>query len=306
MRSTAFTTIPPLLFGSILASSAAIWIRFLPEVSPLSIGFIRVAGAAILFFPLFWWEWRRQHIPWRKFQYSALAGIALALHFATWIASLRYTTVAHSVLFVATHPIFVITISLGILRIPVSRNQIWGALIALAGVVFIQWRDLGVHLSEGTPIGNAYGNLLALIGGFFAAIYLLFSREARKSLATILHVEIAYSFAAVILLIATLILRIPPVPISPEPWLYLALLIILPTAGGHTIFNWSLRRLGAPLVSLFGLLEPVESAVFALLILNESIPGETILGGIVIIGGLALAVWRSVDNDSTSSLPTGS
>jgi len=304
MRSIPSAAILLLLLGSILASSAAIWIRFVPEVSPISIGFIRVAGAAIIFFPFFWREWHRHRIPLRKLRYSALAGIALALHFATWIASLRYTTVAHSVLFVATHPIFVITISLGLLRIPVARNQIWGALIAVAGVVFIQWRDLGVHLSEGTATSNTYGNLLALIGGLFAAIYLLLSREARKSLTTVIHVEIAYSTAAVMLLLATFILRIPSIPLSPEPWLYLALLIILPTAGGHTIFNWSLRRLGAPLVSLFGLLEPVESAVFALLVLNEGVQGDTILGGIVIIGGLALAIWHSADNGLNSSALT--
>lgn len=307
MRSTPFSfAILLLLIGSLMASSAAIWIRFLPGVSPISIGFIRVAGAAIIFFPLFWREWRRQCIPWREFRYSALAGIALALHFATWITSLRYTTVAHSVLLVATHPIFVIAISIGILRIRVARNQIWGALIAMAGVIFIQWRDLEFRLSEGALIGNTYGNLLALIGGFFAAVYLLLSREARKSLATVLHVEVAYTFAAIVLLLATFTLHIPPIPISTEPWLYLVLLIMLPTAGGHTIFNWSLRHLGAPLVSLFGLLEPVESAIFALLILNEGIRGETILGGITIIGGLALAVWRSADNVSTSSPTTSS
>jgi len=139
------------------------------------------------------------------------------------------------------------------------------------------------------------GNALALAGGLFAAVYLLLSREARRSLSTVLHVEVTYATAAVVLLLAIIVLRVPPIPLAPGPWLYLGLLILLPTVGGHTIFNWGLRHLGTPLVSLFGLLEPVESALLALLILGEGIGGHTIIGGAAIIGGLVLAVWRPVD-----------
>ncbi|MBA7613787.1 MAG: EamA family transporter [Calditrichaeota bacterium] len=292
------------LLGSLMASSAAIWIRFLPEVSPISIGFIRVGGAAIIFFPLFWREWAKRRTSWRDFHYSVLAGVALALHFATWITSLRYTTVAHSVLFVATHPMFVIAISLGILRIPVARNQIVGALVALAGVVFIQWRDLGFAPPGSAGSEPILGNALALAGGLFAAVYLLLSREARRSLCTVLHVEVTYATAAVVLLLATIVLRVPPLPLEPGSWLYLGLLILLPTVGGHTIFNWGLRHLGAPLVSLFGLLEPVESALLALLILGEGIGGHTIIGGAAIIGGLILAVWRPVGHVQRPSSTT--
>jgi len=280
------------LLGSLMASSAAIWIRFLPQVSPIVIAFIRVSGAAIIFFPWFWRERGRRVVAWRDFRYSVLAGVALALHFATWITSLRYTSVANSVLLVATHPMFVIAISLLILRIPVARNQIVGALAALAGVVFIQWQDFSIGPSDGGWTGAAFGNLLALAGGLFAAVYLLLSREARKSLNTVLHVEVTYASAAIALLIALLLLRVPPIPLSLKPWLFLGLLILLPTVGGHTIFNWGVHYLGAPLVSLFGLLEPVESALLALLILGEGIAVHTIIGGAAIIGGLALALWR--------------
>ncbi len=119
------------MLGSLMASSAAIWIRYLPGVSPLVIGYVRVGGAALILLPWFWLELVRRGPPaWPELRYSVLAGVALALHFATWIASLRYTTVAHSVLLVATHPMFVIAISLWLLRLPVARNQVVGAAVA--------------------------------------------------------------------------------------------------------------------------------------------------------------------------------
>ena len=280
------------LLGSLMASSSAIWIRLLPGVSPIFISFVRVTGASIIFFPWFWREWKRKSFGLREFRFSALAGLALALHFVAWIASLSYTSVANSVLFVATHPMFVIAISLTILKLRVNRNQIIGALIALAGVVFIQWRELSFGSSEGILSGESLGNILALLGGFLAAVYLLLSWEARKTLSTMLHVEVTYATASIVLLLVLPFVRISLTSLPDGSILLLGLLILLPTVGGHTIFNWGVRHIGAPMVSLFGLLEPVESAVLAFIILGEDVPLPTIIGGCIIIGGLVLAVWQ--------------
>lgn len=292
-------TRPPFLFaagvmvaGSFMASSSAIWIRFLPDVSPIVVGFVRLSGAAIIFLPLFLREFRKRRPTLRQFRFSFLAGAALALHFASWISSVYYTTVAHSVLLGNTHPMFVILLSIFVLRRPIPRNQVIGALIALAGIVYIQWPYLTAGSEQLLQSRHAQGNLLAITGGFFGAAYMLFAQEARKSLNTILHVEVTYATAAAILLATALALRQPPLPLTPQPWLYLVLLILLPTLGGHTIFNWGVSHLGAPLVSLFGLLEPVESAILAFIFLNEDILMGTAAGGAIIIGGLALAIWQ--------------
>jgi len=281
-----------LVAGSFMASSSAIWIRFLPDVSPIVVGFVRLSGAALIFLPLFLRELRKRRPTLRQFRFSFLAGAALALHFASWISSVYYTTVAHSVLLGNTHPMFVILLSIFVLRRPVPRNQVIGALIALAGIVYIQWPYLTAGSEQLLQSRHALGNLLAITGGFFGAVYLLFAQEARKSLNTILHVEVTYATGAAILLATALALRQPPLPLTPQPWLYLVLLILLPTLGGHTIFNWGVSHLGAPLVSLFGLLEPVESAILALIFLNEDILMGTAAGGAIIIGGLALAIWQ--------------
>ena len=294
MKRTSFAQATGIvMLGSVLAASSAIWIRYLPGVSPIAIGFIRVVGAALILLPWFLRQMALEGgLSWRDLRFSMLAGVALALHFATWIASLSYTSVAHSVLFVATHPMFVIAISLGVLRLPVARNQIAGAVIALAGVAFIQWQALGGGMAAGVWPHAGLGNLLALAGGLFGAVYLLLGWEARRRLSTIVHTEVTYASAGVVLLLVAVIWRVPPPPLAKEPWLYLALLVLLPTVGGHTIFNWGLRHLGAPLVSLIGLLEPVESATLAWIFLGEAVAPATILGGAVILGGLALAIWR--------------
>ena len=99
-----------LMAGSIMASSSVIWIKFLPDASPLMIGFVRTLGAALIFLPFFLADYRTYRPLPKDFIYSCLSGVALAVHFAAWIASLRYTTVAQSVLFVATSPTFEILV----------------------------------------------------------------------------------------------------------------------------------------------------------------------------------------------------
>jgi drug/metabolite transporter (DMT)-like permease len=273
-----------------MAATSVLWIRSLPPMSPLMVGFVRVTGAAILFLPWFLRHWRQRRPAMRDFRYSVLAGVALALHFGTWIASLAYTSVAHSVLLVATAPLFIIAISLAILRRPIARNKIVGAAIASGGILIIQWQamsGLAVSLPGANP---ALGNLLALAGGLFAALYFMLGQEARQTLSTVLHVEVAYSTAAVVLLALSLAAGDASLPPWGSPWLFLGLLILLPTVGGHTIFNWGVRHWGAPVVSLFGLLEPVEASLLALIFLHESLGLATVLGGVVILAGLVVAL----------------
>lgn len=278
-----------LFAGVTLGSSAAIWIKFLPGASPLMIGFVRTLGAALIFLPFFLADYRTHRPLPKDFIYSCLSGLALAIHFATWIASLKYTTVAQSVLFVATAPIFVIIISIGFLKRPVSWLRIVGGFVALAGVIVVQYPNLTENAIGGDS-QRTLGNLLALVGGFMAAIYIMLNQQARRKLTTMLHIEVTYVCAGLVLLVMALLSGHQLTPTSTDQWLYLMLLILLPTVGGHTIFSWALKHLDATLVSQFNLLEPLEAALLAYIVLGETVDGATLIGGAVILFGLALAM----------------
>ncbi|MCH7575368.1 MAG: EamA family transporter [Candidatus Marinimicrobia bacterium] len=288
------------LFGSLLASTSVLWIRSLPPMSPLMVGFVRAAGAALVLMPWFIAHVRRDKPALRDFRYSALAGVALGLHFGAWIASLAYTTVAQSVLLVTIHPLFIIVISVFLLRRSVARNQVLGAVIATAGIVIIQLLAGGEAMAAFPGARPALGNLLALSGGFFAAIYFLLGQAARRSLRTVPHVVVAFAFAAVTLYLLAMLSGDTDLPTSGRAWMFLALLVLLPTVGGHTLFNWGIRHIGAPMVSLMGLLEPVGAAGLALLFLGEPLGWATLLGGAVILAGLGMALGGGRGRGSSS------
>ena len=273
------------LFGTLLASSGALWIRLVPDLSPIVVGWYRVFGAGLFFLPFFLRKRSGKSLVLKNFRYSFSSGIALALHFALWISSLYYTSVSNSVLLVATHPIFVAILARFVFRLPLSRQEIWGIALALVGTTVIQWNAFGDD-------ANFWGNMLALGGGLFEALYFLFSHRSREILNTIDHVVVTYLTASVILFGWALGNGDRLIPQTGTEVLFLALLILLPTIGGHTIFNWGVKQLGPTRVSLLMLLEPPESAFLAFMFLSEGIAPTTWVGGCVILTGLYLALKR--------------
>lgn len=221
----------------------------------------------------------------RAFALSAVSGCALACHFATWIASLSYTSVASSTVLVATVPVFVALGSVLFLRERIRPLLYWGLFIALAGTVTITYTD--AHAGENPLLGDG----LALAGAFFAAIYFLLGRRLRRSMNTATYVTLCYSFAALPLLLGVIVLRLPFFSYSWQTFGLFVLIALIPQMIGHTSFNWALHHLSAPTVSLAMLGEPVGASVLAFFLLQEGISASVLAGGAMTLAGVALAIY---------------
>ena len=220
---------------------------------------------------------------------SALAsGLLLAIHFATWITSLRLTTVATSAVLVETNPFFVAVLSYLFLRERPSRTTVVGIVLAIAGSVGITVGDL-----RGGPLvafgGQALlGDLLALVGGLMAAIYFLLGRRLRQRLSVVAYIWPVYTVAAVVLLAVCLLTGQRLAGYAPPTYLMILLLALGPQLLGHSSLNYALGQLSATLVTVAALGEPIGSALLALLLLGEAPPLLTLGGGVLILAGIAL------------------
>jgi drug/metabolite transporter (DMT)-like permease len=212
----------------------------------------------------------------------ALSGLFLALHFATWTASLGYTSVASSVLFVSVHPALVAVAAFACLGERTSRRGILGILLTLAGSSVVAGGDLRLG-SE--ALG---GDLLAFLGAVAFTGYLLIGRDARRNLNTLAYTAPVYAAAALCLAILALVFGQLPAAISARDLLIFVALAIVPTLGGHSLYNWTLRYLAATVVSVSFLGEPVGAAILAWLLLGQSVPFTTVAGGAVILFGIWL------------------
>jgi drug/metabolite transporter (DMT)-like permease len=229
-----------------------------------------------------------QYHTWRKLDRRAWAlmlvsGVILAVHFYTWIASLAMTSVAASVVLVTTHPLFVGLLSHFILKERLNRPMIIGMLIAFAGSFIIGIEDVG----QGTH--RLVGDLLALVGGLAMAIYMLIGRRLRAQLSLLGYIFPVYGTAAVVLMIAALLTRSTMTGFAPLTWAWVLLMALFPQIVGHSSFNWALAHLPATYVSLTILAEPVGSVLLVWLILKEPPSWASVIGGILILGGIVLA-----------------
>ncbi|MDZ7343689.1 MAG: DMT family transporter [candidate division KSB1 bacterium] len=283
-----------LALGITAVSFASILIRWCPA-PPMSIAFYRLLFAS-LFFALFTGLQARQE--WRAMQRSALtlgviSGLGLAAHFATWIASLFYTTVANSVVLVSTSPIFVALGARFILREPARPLLFVGLVVALVGAAIITLADTG------TGRDSLKGDLLALAGAISVSVYFLTGRILRQRLSTSAYVAMSYGTAAVVLFFATLLVNAPLIGFAPQVFGIFALIALVPQVIGHTSFNWALKHLSAPAVSVMLLGEPIGASVLAYVLLDEKIGWWTLLGGMVTLLGVMIVLLAEARSRST-------
>ncbi len=285
-------------------STASIIIRLAQsEASSLVISAARLLVASLILVPLALIKFRRDYHSLSRTEIvkGILSGVFLALHFLSWIKSLELTSVASSVVLVTTTPLWVALLSPAVLHERLRKGLVFGLVIAVLGSVVV---GLGqaCRISEGrivcqTLMGTSQslaGNLLALLGAWMAAGYILMGRQLRKKLNTVSYTAFVYGVAALVL-IALVILRQEPVfSYSGTTYLWLLALGLLPQLMGHSLFNWALKYLSAAFVSLTLLGEPIGTIILALVFLKES-PTllEGVGAGLILIGIVVATLGRS-------------
>lgn len=220
----------------------------------------------------------------REWLFAIAAGIMLALHFWTWIASLHYTSVAASVVLVDMQPIFVALLSGVLLHERATRTQWLGILIACTGAVII---GLGDAHSSGVFSRNAlFGDVLALVGSLFVSGYYIIGRRLRQQLDLWLYIGIVYGIAALMLVL--IIVADPKTSLTGYPgrdWLVFLALAAGPMMLGHTGVNWALRYIRAYVANIVLLGEPVGATLIAWLLPQlREVPSVATVAGALLIG----------------------
>jgi len=313
-HSPSMSPLLGLVLGILAVSTASVMIRFAQSGAPsLAVATYRMSIAALILVPIA----LRGHfsdlkaIPIKKWLLLALAGLFLALHFATWITSLEYTSVASSVVIVTTAPLWVSVFSPLFLREKLPA-AIWiGLAVALTGGVIVGMSE-ACTVAAGQiacpPLatftsGRAFaGNLLALAGALLSGAYLMIGRKVRPGMRLTPYVAIVYGFAALFLLAISLSTHTQLTGFSWQTWMWFALLALVPQLLGHTSFNWALRYLSAAYVSIALLGEPIGTVILAFFLLKERPTSMELVGGLLILAGIYIA--SVVENRRTAVVPS--
>jgi drug/metabolite transporter (DMT)-like permease len=299
-----------ILVAILSVSTASIFIRFAQSegVPSLVIAALRLTFATLILTPIVLTKYSEtlKSFTLNVILLGAFSGVFLALHFATWITSLEYTSVASSVVFVSTGPLWVALLSPIFLKERLARTAIIGLILSLAGGAIIGLSDAcawnhGLSCPEFQTILQGriiLGNLLALAGAWTVTGYLIIGRKLRTNVELIPYVFMVYGFAAAILIVIMLFSGKSPFGYAPKAYGWIFLLAAFPQLIGHSTYNWALKYMPATFVAVTTLGEPIGSAILAFFILNE-IPGPaTLIGGVLILSGIYLASQSSKKGNS--------
>ena len=290
-----------LVVATLAVSTSSIFIRFaqMDGAPSLVIAALRMSIATILIAPIaltrHWDEIKR--FTRTEILLGVFSGIFLAAHFAMWITSLEYTSVASSVVFVATGPLWVALLSPMLLKEHISRIAVAGLALAVLGGVVIGLADvctwngsLTCQSMQDALQGRAtWGNFLALMGAWAVTGYLIIGRKLRAGTSLVPYIFLVYGMAAVTLVIILFVSGNTPFGYEAKTYGWIFLLAAIPQLIGHTAYNWALKYLNATLVAVTVLGEPIGSATMAFFLLNETPSLMTIAGGVLILVGIFLS-----------------
>jgi len=272
-----------LTIGSVLfISFGSIFIR-LSSAPALTIAFYRMFFSVLLLIPLM----KKRNIEeFKNISSKALflcifSGFFLALHFATWITSLSYTTVASSTVLVSMHPIIILIIKGLYYKKKIHPKIVLGVLMTFIGSAVISYAGFGMLAS-----GQLLGNGLAFAGAIAVSFYILIGEKVRKDMSVNSYTFIVYLMSSVFLFIFVTIGQRPLTNFPLRQWVLFLALAVFCNLLGHSVFNWALGYLDSSLVSIIIISEPIFASILAIFIFNEIPQGKELIGGLLIISGI--------------------
>ena len=303
LRRPAVSPLLVLFLGIFAVSTSSVFIRIAQrEATSLEVAAYRLSIASLVLLPF---VWRRRAelyaLGWGQWRLILLSGFFLAVHFAAWISSLAYTSVASAVVLVSTTPLWVALLSPVFLRERLSARVWLGLVIALLGGILVgvneacAWHGAGLSCPDLASFyaGKAFfGNLLALAGGIMAAGYMIVGRKLRPTLSLVGYIGTVYPVAALVLDGMALASGARLSGFSLITLLCFVALALIPQLLGHTSYNYALGYLPAAYVSVATLAEPIGATLLAAIVLREVPTVLEWAGGAIILVGIAISSWN--------------
>lgn len=246
-----------------------------------SIAFYRMVVGSLIITPVYFSKKLRKPNK-RELKMSILSALFLAGDFSFWTLSLKYTSVASSIVLVSTGPLFIILFSFLFMNKKPTFKEISSAIIAIIGIITIAASDISLEI-KGKML---FGDILSMSAAASIAGYLMVGQKVRKTMNTASYIAILYPATALFLIIPVIFTKSPLIGFSNRSYFYLFALGAIPQVIGHTGFSYALKKVRAFIVSMSILFEPVLSIILAVLFLSEILTMKQIAGGIMVLFSL--------------------
>jgi len=258
------------------------------EVPPLVLAFVRFAIASAILAPWIRRDLARIHRDRdarRDLVWIGVTGVTLAFVFEN--LGLARTTASHGSLIVATTPLATAAVEAVVRRRLPSWRTVTGLAIALAGVVLL----IGRPDADGA---TAVGDLLMLctVAVWVVYSFLVARVAARYPVNTVTNVSILWGVVTLLPLAAAegavVGVRWPSLPALTS----IVFLGVMCSALAYLWWNRALHVLGVTAVNSLIYAVPLVAVAAGVVVLGEPVTPNLVTGGLLIVGGVALANLR--------------
>ncbi|MGQ0535163.1 MAG: DMT family transporter [Methanobacteriota archaeon] len=274
------------LFGSLAVAGKFAFASFEPRV----LAALRTAGAAVLLFAIAvafakdtaGGPWRaRGKLP----RLAVLSFFGVIVNQILFLEGLARTTAVSAVMLVSTIPVFTLGIAwaTGVERLDARKAA--GVVVALAGVGIL----LGGEI-RGVGDGDAVGDLLVVANSLSYSVYLVLARPVLRAESPLGVNAWTFVFGAIGIsaVAAPGLLDLAWGDVTPAGWAALAYVILFGTVAAYGLNTWVLARWDAGIVASYIFLQPLFGALFAILLLSETLTWNVLAGGAGIVVGVLL------------------
>ena len=258
--------------------------------TPTQLIFLRFTFAAGLFFGLRPWL-RAGPVGWKgALQILLMAVLEPGAYFFLEATGIQRTLASTAAILINTIPLFVLALEALFLRVRVGARDLLLILCSLLGVCLLV-------LASGLPKalgGSLLGDLLILAAAFSASVYTVIARRLLTKYSVLAVTRLQALYAA--------LLYLPFAGwdwwergLKPVPGRSLGAMLFLGVGCSflaYWLLNYSLANARASHVAAFTNVIPVVGTAFAVLFLGEVLYPLQIVGGILIIGCVALLNLR--------------
>jgi drug/metabolite transporter (DMT)-like permease len=279
MDKEPFSGYGEIIIAAVLWSLAGIFAKQIHGMSAQSIIFYRVLFAFAIFFIFIFISGNIKIIELKdKKIYLLLFGILQVGTMLTFFISILQGSVSIAVLLLYTAPVYITILSPWLLKERSTKKGIIALILSLIGILLIvnpQKLDFTQY-----PVGILAG----IASGIIYSFQIMTSKYASSTYSG--YSQAFWSFPVAIMIL--LPVGIAPFDIVLDNLGYLILLSIFPTILAISLYFNGLKKVKAHSASILGLIEPLSAVILSVLILHEQISILEMIGGALILAGVAL------------------
>lgn len=227
----------------------------------------------------------------RGYKLAVLAGSSFAVNQVAFFTAIKRTSVVDASLIGTMAPVVVALLAIPIFGERPARQFRWWSLVSVFGAVIVV-----VGASSGVD-GDPVGMLLALVSTVAFAVFFLFSKMSRSEIPVLPFLTVALLSATLWVTAYVFVVGLDPAQVGAADRIRALVMAVVPGGLGHIVMTWPLAYVPANVPPMFRLASPAIAGLMAWIFLGEGFTWWHLVGGSVVVLGLAGALGSQAGRD---------